>query len=39
MIRDHERGEFFDPQLSYYGYNESIAMDFYPLTKQEALKK
>ena len=37
MIRDKERWEFFDPQLSYYGYNESMAMDYYPLNKQEAL--
>ncbi len=39
MIRDKERGEFFNPQLSYYGYNESMAMDYYPLSKEEALRK
>ena len=37
MMRNHERGEFLDPQLSYYWYNESIAMDYYPITKEEAL--
>ena len=39
MIRDKQWGEFFDPQLSYYWYNESIAMIYFPLTKQEALKR
>ena len=39
MIRDKQWWEFFDPQLSYYWYNESIAMFYYPLTKQEALKR
>jgi hypothetical protein len=34
-----ERGEFFPAQMSTFGYNESIANDFYPLTKQEALAK
>ena len=38
MIRDWERWEYFNPQFSYFGYNETIAMDYYPLTKQEALK-
>jgi len=37
MMRNYERGEFFDPKLSYYGYNETIAMDYYPLTKEDAL--
>jgi hypothetical protein len=39
MIRDGEWGEFFDPQLSYYGYNETIAMEYHPLTKEEALER
>ena len=39
MIRNKERWEFFNPQLSYFGYNESMAMDYHPLTKQEALKR
>ena len=38
MIRDKQWWEFFDPQLSYFGYNETIAMDYYPLTKEQALK-
>ena len=38
MMRNNEWWEFFDPKLSYYGYNETIAMDHYPLLKQEALK-
>ena len=39
MIRDKQRWEFFDPQLSYYGYNETIAMEYFPLTKEEAIKR
>ena len=38
MIRDKQRWEFFDSQLSYFGYNESFSMSYYPLTKEEALK-
>ena len=38
MIRDKQWWEFFDPQLSYFGYNESFAMSYYPLTKEQALK-
>ncbi len=38
MIRDKEWWEFFDPQISYYWYNETIAMDYYPLKKEEAIK-
>jgi len=39
MIRDKKWWEFFDPQLSYFWYNESMAMDYHPLTKDEALKR
>ena len=39
MIRDKEWWEFFNPQLSYYWYNETLAMDYHPMTKEEALKK
>jgi hypothetical protein len=39
MIRDKQRWEFFDPQLSYFWYNETIAMEFYPLSKEEAIKR
>ena len=38
MIHDKEWWEFFNPQLSYFWYNESIAMEFYPLKKEDALK-
>ncbi len=33
-----EWGEFFPSALSMYGYNETTAMDFMPLTKKAALK-
>ncbi len=33
-----QRWEFFDPQLSPFWYNETVAMEYYPLTKEEALK-
>ena len=39
MIRDKQWWEFFNPQLSYFWYNESFAMSYYPLTKEEALKR
>lgn len=31
-----ERGEFFDPLLSPFGYNETMANHYYPLEKQNA---
>ena len=34
-----ERGEYFDPQIAFFGYNETVAQDFMPLTKEEALKQ
>lgn len=37
MRQTGEWGEFFDPQLSAFGYNETTAMDYFPLTKEEAL--
>ncbi|MBI5621933.1 zinc-ribbon domain containing protein [Candidatus Falkowbacteria bacterium] len=30
-------GEFFDPSLSAFGYNETNAMEFFPLTKKAAM--
>ena len=39
MIRDEEWWEFFNPQLAYCWYNESMSMEKYPLTKQEALER
>ena len=39
MIADGEWGEFFPPSLSPFGYNETVAMEYYPLTKEEAVSK
>ena len=43
-IVDHMRGtkewgEFFPVEISTYGYNESLAQDYYPLTKEEAVAR
>ena len=35
----YKYGEFFPPELSLFGYNETAAMDYYPLSKEEAIKK
>jgi hypothetical protein len=32
-------GEFFPPSFSPFGYNETIAADYAPITKEEALRK
>lgn len=32
-------GEFFDPKLSPFGYNETVAQEYYPLSREEALQK
>jgi hypothetical protein len=37
--RIYKYGEFFPPTLSLYGYNETASMDYYPLSKDEAIKK
>lgn len=34
-----EWGEFFPASLSPYGYNETVAQEYFPLTKEMALKK
>ena len=34
-----EWGEFFTPQTGAFAYNETIAQEYFPLTKEEALKK
>ncbi len=39
MQERKEWGEFHSANLSPYGYNHSIAQDFFPLTKQQALAK
>ena len=32
-------GEFFDPLLSPFGYNETVANELYPLSREEAFKR
>ncbi|MFZ2150295.1 MAG: hypothetical protein WAV15_04010 [Minisyncoccia bacterium] len=36
---EYRYGEYFPAELSYFGYNESSAMEQYPLTKTEAMEK
>lgn len=38
MRRTEEWGEFFPIQYSVYEYNETIAQDFFPITREEAVK-
>ena len=38
MKKTKEYGEFFPIELSPFGYNETKAQEFYPLTKEEVLK-
>ncbi|MEY4731411.1 MAG: hypothetical protein RL681_357, partial [Candidatus Parcubacteria bacterium] len=35
----YKYGEFFPPELSPFAYNETIAQEYFPLTKEEALKQ
>jgi len=37
--RVYKYGEFFPPELSPFGYNETIANEYFPLTKEEAIKQ
>ncbi len=37
--RVYKYGEFFPPEISPYAYNETVAQDWFPLTKQEAERK
>jgi hypothetical protein len=39
MRQTGEWGEFFPAHLSHFGYNESIAQDYEPITKDEALQR
>ena len=39
MQADGERWEFFPSSISPFGYNETLAMEYFPLTKEEALAK
>ncbi|MFC1810178.1 hypothetical protein ACFLZH_01640 [Patescibacteria group bacterium] len=38
MKKTGEWGEFFPPQISALGYNETLGYEYYPLTKEEVLK-
>lgn len=38
MTKTHEWGEFLPPSASPYGYNETIAHEYFPLQKAEAMK-
>ncbi|KKP85763.1 MAG: hypothetical protein UR88_C0008G0008 [Candidatus Nomurabacteria bacterium GW2011_GWA1_35_8] len=37
--RIYRYGEFFPPELSPFCYNETVAQEYFPLTKEEALKQ
>jgi hypothetical protein len=37
MTHDGEYGEFFPMELSPFAYNESVASDYFPMTKEEVL--
>jgi len=39
MKNTSEYGEFFPPDISPFAYNETAAVDFFPLSKEEALKR
>jgi len=39
MKKKGEYGEFFPAEFSAFGYNETVAQEQYPLTKEEALKR
>ncbi len=39
MVKTWEWGEFFPNDIASFGYNETIAMDFNPLSKEEAIKQ
>jgi len=39
MKKTGEYGEFFPSKMSHFGYNETIAQDYFPLTKEEAEKR
>ena len=39
MKVDGEWGQFFPPSISHFGYNETVANDYYPLSKTAALER
>lgn len=38
MGRQYTYGEFFPPELSPFAYNETVAQDYYPVTKERAME-
>lgn len=38
MVKTGEWGEYFNYDLSLFGYNETVAQEYYPLTKDQALQ-
>ena len=39
MVAREEYGEFFPREMCPYGYNETVAMEYFPIEKEEAVKK
>ncbi len=39
LKRDGMYGQFFPPALATFGFNETLGFDYYPLDKEEAIKK
>ena len=39
MVKTGEWGEFFPAKYSHFGYNQTMNMTKYPLTKDEALRQ
>lgn len=39
MKKSDEYGQFFPPMISPFGYNETIAQEYHPLTQKEATKR
>lgn len=39
MVKTGEYGEFMPIRLSYYPYNQTLAQDYFPLTREEALSR
>ncbi len=37
--RTYKYGEFFPSELSFFAYNETVAQDLFPLTKEEAIQQ
>lgn len=37
MKNDEVWGEFFHPSLSYFRYNETVAQEYFPITKEQAI--